>query len=173
MWRIASGGFSGLNERDHHGRDYFRVNTAFVVAQYFGWTELLRRRVVVGDQKAHFDRELWRALEAVQIAFAEADAGAFLVLPGEQRAIGELMLHEHSDADSYPVVGYAEFAARYADDEVIRRWMASVAEGTDRVLSGDVPVRVVRIQRALIDVMELLDPSEKYTPRSARTKLSQ
>jgi hypothetical protein len=60
------------------------------------------------------------------------------------------------------VMGYAAFEYRFHNDEEFAKWFAPVHAGMTLVSKGDVR-RLVDIQRALVDLIDELDPKRKYT----------
>jgi hypothetical protein len=96
---------------------------------------------------------------------SEGSAG-FLFFSTEQRAIGELMCTWESTPTSggrfASVMGYAAFERRYYADAEFAKWFSSVQAGMVLVASGDVK-RLVEIQRALVALIDKLDPHRRYT----------
>ncbi|HEY4151775.1 MAG TPA: hypothetical protein VGM38_00495, partial [Pseudolysinimonas sp.] len=94
------------------------------------------------------------------------DSEGFLFFTAEQRAIGELMLSWEVMPESgirIPhVQGYAGFVERYRDDPEFRSWFAPVDSGMALVSKGD-NRRLIDIQRALVLLIDELDPKRKYT----------
>jgi hypothetical protein len=112
----------GDAEEEH----YVRHNTVYVLAEYLGWLEVLRR-----DQR-FFDvgavkrtTELFAAIEETLHALAtDSLKGPFRLFRGQQRAIGEIMLTqvESSGGTVTDVLGYATFCARMDADPGFARW---------------------------------------------------
>lgn len=154
-------------------RAYARESTLYVIGQYFGWIEIMRREVQFLDlREVSRNRELAEKLDAVTDAFlSERADSAFRVLRGEQRAIGEVMTVDRSVSRS-ECLGYAVFTERL-NDPAFMRWFAK--------LSGDLAVlaergdprhpRLVDAQHALIDLIEFLDPDEQYFAGHRRGKI--
>jgi hypothetical protein len=99
------------------------------------------------------------------------DNNSFLILPGEQRAIGELLVLSLGDTQSGPrVMGYAEFARKFSEDDWFRGWFKNIESGFEHVLEGT-PRRTFDIHNALIDLIEVLDSDGIYTPKNQQKHL--
>src|SRR3954470_17890533 len=101
-------------EGDQAQNDYAVQNTLYVVGQYFGWSEILRREI---QFLSFSDSERTRAVadcqrEIVELFQSDRDelGRPFLIWRGEQRAIGELMIDREAGA-THPI-GYAAFLER-------------------------------------------------------------
>jgi hypothetical protein len=81
------------NERE---RSYVLHNTSFLVAQYFAWTEIVRRNLQYIDLGRDEQTRPLARLQDDIYAFFQADSFArpFRVFVGAQRAIGERMIKE-------------------------------------------------------------------------------
>lgn len=133
--------------------------TLFRFAQYFGWTEILRRDIQFlnfpNDQETRRVAELQ---ESVSQCFRDDDYGHELMIwSDEQRAIGELMIiEEHGKVLS---MGYAAFRQRC--DDTFAPWRMR--------MRGELPTESARarmrdIQGHLCDLVETLDSRRvRYT----------
>jgi hypothetical protein len=129
------------------------LTTLFRVAQYFGWTEILRRGVqFLSFAEADETREVARLQKEISERFLTADYGReFMIWSDHQRAIGEQMIVE--EQGKVMSMGYAlflehvenVFAPRY---ERLRGDLAG-AGTTDRLRE---------IQHLLCQLVTLLDP---------------
>jgi hypothetical protein len=136
---------------------YAVENTLYVVAQYFGWSEILRREI----QFMRFtDTKRTRAVSQAQRRivglFQDDDpelGRPFLVWRGEQRAIGELMIAPA--ADRVQCLGYAGFMARREPE--FRNWFTRLEADIDTLARGTTP-RLRELQHALVDLVRELDP---------------
>jgi hypothetical protein len=142
---------------DDAQKTYAVENTLYVIAQYFGWSEILRREI---QFLSFSDSARTRAVNACQREIVslfqddDADLGRpFLVWRGEQRAIGELMID--AEADQVHCLGYAAFMARR--DPAFRSWFARLEANIDELSRGTNP-RLLALQRALVDLIRELDP---------------
>ncbi len=155
---------------------YAVENTLFVFGEYFGWLEALRREVqfldIGGEEE---NRNLQACIEHVASEFLRDDLEPeFRLFRGQQRAIGEVMLAAHPSGTGSECVGFAKFTAQLHDPQV-RQWFQSLIDDLDR-LSKEFSVvsrRMVLVQRALVDLMDLLDPSQVRIPPNRRTRLEE
>ena len=160
---------NGTNEE----KRYVLENTLYVIAQYFGWTEILRREIQfldVGEAKA--TRQIAKLLESIRHLFLSDDQNrgkGFRIFRGEQRAIGELMIK--NEANKSMCLGYAEFVEHR--DEAFRKWLEQLSKDIEDLAQASVPysTRLVMIQRALIDLIDFLDKRYVRFPREYRDKL--
>jgi hypothetical protein len=149
-----------LAQGDEDGREYALENTLYVVAQYFGWTEILRREIqFMSFSDSKQSRAVADRLRRVVGRFQDDDPDlgrAFLIWRGEQRAIGELMIQEKDGRTD--CMGYGAFLERR--DPQFRRWFARLESALPELAADpDVPrVRVVELQHALVDLIHELDP---------------
>jgi hypothetical protein len=158
------GGFKGNRDPD-----YFRLNTLFVIAEFLGWLEIIRSEVQFLDLGAVREtRELSRALLAVQDLMAETMGlrDDLYLYRGHQRAIGEVMLVPIDGpttlAPRYQCLGYAAFVTAQEDPNVVR-WFKRLGDAIDQLRhdGADKPKRLVMVQNALIDLIDLLDPARE------------
>jgi hypothetical protein len=156
-------------------RDYAAESTLFVVGQYLGWADILRREVQFLDlQDVERNRQLTACLESISRAFfSDTMDPTFRVFRGEQRAIGEVMTVPVPDRPgSHECLGYASFVARQ-DDPAFTRWFAKL-RGDLEVLEGDLAghrERLVALHAALIDLIDFLDPNMLHFPGHVRRKI--
>jgi HAMP domain-containing protein len=135
--------------------------TVFRIAQYFGWTELLRRDIQFlsfsedGDTRrvADLQREIARRF------LNDGDGTALMIWSDEQRAIGERMIVE--EHGKVLCMGYATFRDRCDDTfgPLRRRIVAELGEEPAHARLRDV-------QHLLCDLVEALDPRGlRYAPQ--------
>jgi HAMP domain-containing protein len=134
--------------------------TVFRLAQYFGWTELLRRDIQFlsfsedGDTRrvAELQREIARRF------LNDGNGTALMIWSDEQRAIGERMIVE--EHGKVLCMGYATFRDRCDDTfgPLRRRLVAELAQDSAHARLRDV-------QHLLCDLIEVLDPRGlRYAP---------
>jgi hypothetical protein len=162
--------------RSEAERAYAVTNTLYVVAEYLGWVEILRREVQyldLGDIAEN--RTLATLLERITTLFLtdEMDDG-FRLFRGEQRAIGELMLVSRV-ADGkvrYDCLGYATFTAKL-DDPQFASWFNRLTDDIAQLAQGgDVRERRLReLQHALVDLIDFFDRARTRVPETRRQKL--
>ena len=165
IFNIVESGWVPLMKRYESHGDYASVSTAFLFAHYFGWIEARRQAVLSSSGEGGRDLSVQKLIDGVLKTLRRSeDSEGFLFFTTEQRAIGELMLEwETISKQRIPkVMGYAKFVERYRADESFRQWFTPVDAGMGLVSKGDVR-RLVDIQRALVALIEELDPKRKYT----------
>jgi hypothetical protein len=151
--------------RDLGQGDYYINSTAFLIAQYFAWDEILRQEVGMLDYS-----DLVGRLEQVTSAFSHGFAG-FQVFRLRQREIGEQMLIEPEEHGAQ-CMGYSGFvklmgsahipAAFQRLDESVRFLLES---------PGEEIIRLILIQHALIDLIGFIDPEARWVPDERRAKV--
>ena len=132
-------------------------STLFRLAQYFGWTEILRQDISAWKFAQDEDtRAVGELLAAVQGSFqTDAFPTEFMIWRDEQRAIGEMMIVEESGPKT--CVGYARFVELY--DDRMRRWLERI-ERNLRAGAGSNDYRLSRIQNDLVNLVQKLDPKQ-------------
>lgn len=162
---------------DSFRREYAVTSTLFLFGQFFGWMEVLRRGVQyldLGDVDR--TRRLAEGLEAVSMAIASdriADAD-FMVYRSHIRALGECMLeHERDGAGStLQCIGYVSFSDRM-DDPHFSKWFSNLQTSIERTAAAGPAEyqRLVRIQHALIDLIDILDDPPVRLAAGRRQKI--
>ncbi len=164
---------------DKRMKEYALENTVFLFAQFFGWTELIRRDVrFLALKNVDETRKLREHQDTLYSLFQTDnhkdlktvhDRSVFRVLAGNQRAIGELMIDD--DAKVPRVIGYAAFLNQR--DHTLDKWLDSLRKDviTTATKDGPVPQRLILIQRALIDLLKFLDPDYVFFPEVKRAEL--
>lgn len=167
-------------EREAGGREweYAQNNTLFVIAEYLGWVEILRRGIQfldVGDDERN--RQLVQLIHDITRVFARSnlDDAAFCMYRGEQRAIGELMISKDRVQDGeFDCMGYAAFCSRLESDEEFARWFKGLRVSIEEFAARDVARtdRLVALQNRLTDLIDFLDPEAVRFPSRRRDRLS-
>ncbi|MFG3258293.1 hypothetical protein [Streptomyces sp. NPDC048172] len=150
-------------------REYALRNTLFVFAEYLGWVEILRRRVQFLDLGDRADnRRLVELLDGISSTFNYGGA-SFRLFRGEQRAIGESVI---TPGEGDACIGYAEFSRRLDDDPTFAAWYAGLTDSLREFAAHPVPHdRLLRLQHALIDLIDFLDPHVERFPSHIRDRL--
>src|SRR5262249_6924107 len=111
---------------DKFGEDHPRYETSlrttlFRLAQYFGWTEILRREIqFLSFPEAEHTRRVVSLQSDIAKAFLKDTYGdAMMIWGDEQRALGEQMLVP--DRDRMISMGYAQFSAKC--DDTFKPWI--------------------------------------------------
>ncbi|RZT84842.1 hypothetical protein EV383_1698 [Pseudonocardia sediminis] len=165
----------GFRGRQGEG-EYFTSNTVYVIAEFFGWMEIVRREMQFLDLEVEQrTAALKDALDRVQGTFASTSRRRqdhFYVYRGQQRAIGELMIVELADPLQSGLrstcLGYAAFVERRTEPPM-SRWLDRI-EARVADLTGPDVARLVEVQHALIDLVDLLDP-DRVRFRTNRDKI--
>jgi hypothetical protein len=126
--------------------------TLFRLAQYFGWSEILRRDI---QFLAFPEDDETRKVAALQWSITECFLSdsygeAMMIWRDEQRAIGERMIVEH-DGQAL-CLGYAGFRERC--DDVFGSWSARVR---DDLRDAGARARLRELQHRLCELVETLD----------------
>ena len=167
IFNIVESGWVGLMKRYESHGDYAITSTAFLFAHYFGWIEARRQAVLGSSGEGRRDESVQQLIDGVLKTLRRSeDSEGFLFFTTEQRAIGELMCswetHPETGARSVNVMGYAAFEKRYHSDPEFEKWFVPVTAGMSLVSTGD-NRRLVAIQRALVALIDKLDPKRRYT----------
>jgi hypothetical protein len=168
-----------MTSADPDEQQYSRASTLYRVADYFGWTEILRRGLQfldLGDSRR--TRELARLLALVSRTFSDTRRfpdGAFRLFRNEQHALGEIMLEPvGEDVRQYQCIGCATFTARLESDPSFARWFQRL--GSDAgTLAAPAPGqldRLISAQNALVDAIDFLDPDGLRFPRKQLVRLA-
>jgi hypothetical protein len=133
--------------------------TLFRFAQYFGWTEILRRDIqFLSFPEAEDTRRVGRLQSSIarRLASSESDE-PMMVWVDEQRAIGERMIvQEH---DKVICMGYARFG-----DEYDERFAPLCKRLLDDLLHPSSTQRLRDVQHMLCELVETLDTRRvRYT----------
>jgi hypothetical protein len=155
---------------------YATASTLYVIAEYLGWVEILRREVQyldLGDLEAN--RRMTDLLEEISQWFLiDHLDDAFRLFRGEQRAIGELMLiiRPADELARYECMGFAAFTQKLEDHD-FAKWFTRLTNDVERLANcKDVrQQRVLNLQHALIDLIDFLDPDCARVPASRRQKI--
>ncbi|NEB80754.1 hypothetical protein G3I40_36920 [Streptomyces sp. SID14478] len=165
-----------LRDGTDRERAYARRSTLHVLGEYLGRVEILRRGVQfldLGDSTlnqrivGHFT-----TISNVLNNDGAADPGFgdryFVIFRSDQRAIGELML----TADGTSCLGYVEFCRRLEGDPEFAEWFGPLALDVEELARADqLPYRMVALQHALMDLIDLLDPRAERFPDHRRVRL--
>jgi hypothetical protein len=161
-----------FNNGDKREQLYVVENTVFLIAQYFAWTEIIRKHIQLldlgGDEQTQRLAHLQDDMHGLFLT--DSWGKQFRVFAGEQRAIGEKMIQESNGA--HDCIGYAsfleaDFGKTSALVDYLRDDVRSLAAGIDEAAP-----RLTAIQSSLIDLLGFLDPQFIRFPATRRTKLS-
>jgi hypothetical protein len=157
-------------------KEYARENTLYVLADFLGWVEILRREVRfldLGDEVAN--RAWTERLVAVRLTLlTDRHSPRFRLFNGQQRAIGEIMIKADGDDDRLETMGYAGFTACRRNPE-FDRWFADLRTDIDALANepdAGHQERLIALQGALVGLIDLLDPNNVRIQSSERRRLT-
>jgi len=159
-----------FTEGSDREKEYSVENTVFLVAQFLGWTELVRQEIQFIDLKSDEETQKLRSLQDELYSQFQTDrcGKGFRLFAGEQRAVGELMINR--EGALLRCIGFAEFFKNRNPD--IDYWLDSLREDVKKMANDIEPFkkRLNNIQHALIDLLEFLDQNYIYFPANKRKK---
>lgn len=175
LYNIVRGQFLQVYGRgSERGKRYAIHSTLFVFGEYFGWIEALRRDVQFLDMGSEDqNRKLQDCIEHITGEFLRDDLEKeFRLFRGQQRAIGEIMLTTRDSCISHECIGFAKFTVQL-NDSATSDWFRSLEDDLDRLIERDsiVSSRISRIQWALVNLMDALDPDQLRVPSNRRDRL--
>jgi hypothetical protein len=157
-------------------QEYAVNSTLFLLADYFGWVEIVRRGVQyleLGDSSRN--RGLAERLEAIRDTFAatkEYPDSVLRVLRVEQRALGELMIQQTAThASGLECVGFAHFTTKLESDPEFERWFGRRKLDVHELAEDPGRPRLRQLQHDLVDLIDFLDPGRHRFPDRFRSKL--
>jgi hypothetical protein len=133
--------------------------TLFRIAQYFGWSEILRRDIqFLAFPEDDATRRVATLQSEIAACFLSHSYGtAMMIWSDEQRAIGERMIVE--EHDKVLCMGYAGFRERC--DEVFGAWAGRVRADLEDEIAQ---TRLREVQHRLCELVETLDQRRvRYT----------
>lgn len=153
-------------------REYTIQNTLYVVAQYLCWREIIRQEVQyldVGNDELSL--KLTELLDNVDTLFLTNRIDkTFRIFRGEQRAIGEKLIIK--DNGKSGCMGYATFVNQ--KDDSFRRWFIKLENDILKLSAapGMHDERLLKVQHALIDLLDFLDPDLIRFQKKFRKKVT-
>ena len=168
LWVILSTKAANYHYVKQQGdEEYYVQSTAFLVAQYFAWSELMRRQIAALDYS-----DLSLLLEEVSDAFAHGGPG-FQIYRLDQREIGErLMAPMKTDSDA-AIFRYSEFRDMMEAPKPAERLLA--LRDRSHYLLDHLETereRATRIQNALVDLLDFVDADRRWVNADRRKKFS-
>jgi hypothetical protein len=159
---------------EQYARDY----TLFAIAEYLCWVEIVRRELRfldVGD--VDHNRKLLAHLTKIQLTFqTDRLASPWRVFRGRQRAIAEVMMVPTSAGEGprSECMGYAAFAHRLHTEEEFASWFQQLNADIDVVARSTESenIRLIQLQRDLVDLIDFLDPKAMRVIREQRERLT-
>lgn len=144
--------------------DYNRYESLYRLSAYLGWVQILNREAHFLDLGSRSrNRRLMGRLGKVKGALSghteKGGEDLFLLLGGEQQAIGELMIDPESP-DRPRCLGYVSFRRKYRDDPEFREWFSPLLEEIGNLVGNpqQAASRLITVHNALIELILFLDP---------------
>jgi hypothetical protein len=155
-------------------KEYSVENTLYVVSGYLCWVEVIRREVqfLSAAQEQQSQRMMQSLGNVAEVFLTSSLPATFRIFRGEQRAIGEIMMTstDHNSNRREPI-GYAYFLKMRKDEE-FSRWFRKLRMDIDDLANGGGNAdRLVRLQNALVDLIDILDPDYARVPQNIRGKV--
>ena len=153
-------------------KNYVVNNTAFLIAQYFGWSEIIRQDGLFLDLgELDRTRKLNELQDTITHTWLRDDLGSALcIFRGNQRVIGEEMIKRE---DGSNCLTYGEFLKALGDDQ--KTYLRSLNDDISVVIKNIdvIRSRLLMLQHTLVDLIDFLDPNFVRFPQNRRTKISQ
>ena len=173
IYNILEGRF--IERYYHNGSDrnknYVINNTVFLVAQFFAWTEAARIDIQFLNLENDLKTRKLSELQSRIYSLIQTDTLGphFIFFAGEQRAIGEQMLIKRDNG--YNCIGYGEFIKKdaFSDEFLFKELKSEVVKMTKNIQAYR--IRLQKLQHALIDLLDYLDPNEVRINSNERSKL--
>jgi hypothetical protein len=151
-------------------RDYALHETLYRMGRYLAVVEIVLDEVHFLDLGGRrHKRELIERLVAVRWAINDRSLGSFLVLGGEQEAIGELFVDTTATTDGPPrCISYPVFRERMDSDPNFARWLKPLRDDLTALLKGrqEPPARLAAVITALDELIHFLDRRKIWKPWS-------
>jgi hypothetical protein len=179
IYNIVEQDFLNLYHSNNPGtKRYCCDNTLYVIAEYLGWVEILRREVQfldLGDvgQSRRLNEMLY---EIKQVFYTDYYPFVFRLFNGQQRAIGELMMTPRKQDEliaTYECIGYATFSQRLYEDEHFASWFSDPKYDFECLVKERERYydRLIILQNKLIDLLDFLDPDKVRISTDERQKI--
>lgn len=180
IYNIVKQDFLNLCLSENQGsKRYCYDNTLYVVSEYLGWVEILRREVQfldLGDvdQNQRLNQILY---DIRQVFNTDKYPFVFRLFNGQQRAIGELMMSPRKRDEgvaNYECIGYATFSQRLHEDKHFAAWFSDPKYDLECLVQERERYydRLIMLQNKLIDLIDFLDPDRVRISTGEREKIS-
>lgn len=159
-------------------RTYMTHSTMYAVAEFLGWREILRSEVQFlrfGDET--MTRQLEWLFENISQIFLKDPQPyqLFRLFRAEQRAIGEIMHYYHTTGGQVvnECLGFAEFMNRLQTQPSFAQWFTTLQADVERMANDPTASRerVIKLQHALIDLIDFFDPNYIRFAQEYRDKI--
>jgi len=152
LFNILRLDFFGLFGGEHERSEAAVRTTLFRLAQYFGWTEILRRDIqFLSFPEADDTRRVAHLQSEIAKRFlSDGYDEALMIWGDEQRALGERMIVE--EHGKVLCMGYATFSERC--ESAFAPWYGRLREELQREVAHE---RLREVQHLLCELVETLD----------------
>ncbi|MFC9425790.1 hypothetical protein [Streptomyces sp. NPDC056987] len=160
---------SFLTRGTDHEAHFVRRSTVFVLAEYLGWVEILRRDIQFLDLgRSRVNTQIMLQISRIGASLARIDtvSNELRLFRVQQRAIGELMIHPDGEPGRRRCLGYAEFCTKLEHDNDFAEWFSVLLADMDRLAADTAPAitRLQDLQTQLVTLIDLLDPKRERFP---------
>ncbi|MGW1129524.1 hypothetical protein [Streptomyces sp. NPDC002526] len=150
--------------------DFVRRSTVFVLAEYLGWVEILRRDIQFLDLgRSRVNAQVMKQISRIGSSLARIDtvSNELRLFGAQQRAIGELMVHPDGEPGRRRCLGYAEFCSKLEHDQEFAAWFSDPLADVDGIAADTAQAvgRLKDLQVQLIALIDLLDPRRERFPQ--------
>lgn len=158
---------------------YYYISTLYVVGQFFGWLQILRRTVVYLDFTSTKEtRQFERFLDAIEKSFSDpglfqgASTTNFSTTTKDRwvfsfilQAVGDVMVLD--EEENFRTIKYATFHERFAthdENNSFKQWLHFVGQLFQDLKEGDLRFRrIVAIYLTLSAFIKHIDPNHLRT----------
>lgn len=148
-------------------RDSAIESTLYVFAQFFGWSEIIRREVqYLRFSRDEQTREIGRLLRDITETFlADKYGPQFMLWRVEQRGLGERMIV--SSDSKMTCLGYASFVEKRSS---MQEWLGPLKDDLGNIQDGG-RMRLTDLQHLLLELVTRLDEKQKRYPFELKSAL--
>lgn len=148
-------------------------STVFVIAEYLGWVEILRRDVQFLDLgSSGSNRRVMTQLAQIAETFNKSTArhDELRLFRIQQRAIGSVMIHPDGEPGRRRCLDYVEFCQLLDTDSRFTAWFSELLADVDAIATDIAPAeqRLRSLQHQLVELINLLDPDAVRFPQFHR-----
>lgn len=150
--------------------DFVRHSTVFVLAEYLGWVEILRRDIQFLELgRSRVNAQVMTQISRIGASLSRIDteSNELRLFRAQQRAVGELMVHPDSEPGRRRCLGYAEFCSKLEHDQEFAAWFTDLLADVDGLAADTAQAvgRLTDLQVQLIALIDLLDPGRERFPQ--------
>jgi Fe-S-cluster formation regulator IscX/YfhJ len=146
--------------------DYYVESTAFLIAQYFAWSEVMRSFIAALDYS-----ELSSLLDSITKAFSRGRPG-FQFFRLEQREIGERLTASRkpeADTATFRFSDFRDLLNKSPPDECVQRLLKNTRELFHNLDAER--FRAASIHNSLVDLLDFVDPEHRWVSPGDRGRI--